>query len=121
MSAVDIGWIGNNRAVRHIATSAGVFRHGNRYGNAKPRQRLSRDAQYIGIDDYSTATDWYNTQPDVFADGQALPFHSNAIDHCLLLEGIEIFRARTAFLRSQNVGRQGKRHSNESRKFRYTG
>jgi len=25
MSAVDIGWIGNDRAVRHIATSAGVF------------------------------------------------------------------------------------------------
>lgn len=52
----------------------------------------------FGVDFYSTATGWYNTQPDVFADAQALPFHSNSIDHCLLLEGIEMFRARTAFL-----------------------
>ncbi len=42
-------------------------------------------------------------------------------DRIVSEQGIEIFRARTAFLRSQNVGRQGKCHSNRSRKFRYTG
>ena len=57
--------------------------------DAKPRQQLSRDAHYIGVDYYSTAIDWYNTRPDVFADAQALPFQSNSIDHCLLLDVLE--------------------------------
>ncbi len=42
-------------------------------------------------------------------------------DRILSEQVIEIFRARTAFLGSQHVGRQGKCHSNQSRKFRYTG
>jgi SAM-dependent methyltransferase len=57
--------------------------------DAKPRRQLNRDAHYIGVDYYSTATDWYDTRPDVFADAQALPFHSNSIDHCLLLDVLE--------------------------------
>jgi SAM-dependent methyltransferase len=57
--------------------------------SAKPRRQLGQDADYIGVDYYSTAVDWYNTRPDVFADAQALPFHANSIDHCLLLDVLE--------------------------------
>lgn len=57
--------------------------------DAKPRQLLSPDTHYIGLDYYSTATDWYNTRPDVYADAQALPFHSSTFDHCLLLDVLE--------------------------------
>ena len=57
--------------------------------DAKPRRQLGRDAHYVGVDYYSTATDWYNTRPDVFADAQALPIRSNSIDHCLLLDVLE--------------------------------
>lgn len=57
--------------------------------DAKPRSQLGGDAHYIGVDYYSTATDWYHTRPDIFADAEALPFHSNTIDHCLLLDVLE--------------------------------
>jgi SAM-dependent methyltransferase len=57
--------------------------------DAKPKRHLGQNAQYIGLDYYSTATDWYHTRPDVFADAQALPFQPNSIDHCLLLDVLE--------------------------------
>ena len=57
--------------------------------DAKPRNHLGADACYIGLDYYSTATNWYHTRPDVFADAQALPFFSNSINHCLLLDVLE--------------------------------
>lgn len=57
--------------------------------DAKPRRLLGREARYIGVDYYSTATDWYETRPDVYADAQALPFQANSIDHCLLLDVLE--------------------------------
>ncbi len=57
--------------------------------DAKPRGHLGQDARYIGLDYYATATDWYNTRPDVFSDAQALPFRANSIDHCLLLDVLE--------------------------------
>ncbi len=57
--------------------------------DAKPRAYVHRTARYIGVDYYSTSTEWYNTTPDVFADAQALPFRSNSIDHCLLLDVLE--------------------------------
>ncbi len=44
---------------------------------------------YFGLDYYSTATDWYRTQPDVFGDAQSLPIEDDAIDHALLLDVLE--------------------------------
>ena len=56
---------------------------------AKPRRELGADVDYIGIDLPLTATGWYHTRPDVFADAQELPFIANCIDHCLLLDVLE--------------------------------
>ena len=57
--------------------------------DSRPRRYLPHDARYIGLDYFSTATDWYGTLPDVFGDAQALPFADNSIDHALLLDVAE--------------------------------
>jgi SAM-dependent methyltransferase len=57
--------------------------------DAKPKAHLPPNARYIGLDYYSTATDWYGTRPDLFADAQSLPLESSSIDHCLLLDVLE--------------------------------
>ena len=57
--------------------------------DAKPRQYLPDDADYIGIDYYSTATQWYDTRPDLFANAEALPLRNDSIDHALLIDVLE--------------------------------
>jgi SAM-dependent methyltransferase len=57
--------------------------------DSKPRRYLSPAADYLGIDYFATATDWYHTRPDVFADAQALPLKGDSIDHTLLLDVLE--------------------------------
>ena len=54
-----------------------------------PRRYLPADANYVGLDYYSTATEWYGTRPDVFGDAQSLPFIDSSIDHALLLDVLE--------------------------------
>jgi len=44
---------------------------------------------YIGLDYYVTASGWYETVPDVFADAQALPFAGESIGTVLLLDVLE--------------------------------
>lgn len=58
-------------------------------GTGRPRHHLPSDAEYLGIDYYVTATEWYGTRPDVFADARALPLKNGCIDHCLLLDVLE--------------------------------
>ena len=53
------------------------------------RQYLPVSAEYIGLDYYQTATEWYNTKPDVFGDAQRLPFADVTIDSVLLLDVLE--------------------------------
>ena len=53
------------------------------------KQLLPMTATYVGLDYYSTATDWYNTEPDVFGDAQSLPVADSSIDHALLLDVLE--------------------------------
>lgn len=55
----------------------------------KPRRHLPADAQYIGIDYFSTAIDWYGTRPDLYADAQFLPLVDCCVDHSLLLDVLE--------------------------------
>jgi len=54
-----------------------------------PRKFLPADANYIGLDYYSTATGWYGTQPDLYGDAQSLPIEDNGVDHALLLDVLE--------------------------------
>ena len=54
-----------------------------------PKKCLPPAATYVGLDYFSTATGWYGTPPDVYADAQALPIADNSIDHGLLLDVIE--------------------------------
>ncbi len=57
--------------------------------DAKPRRHLSGAAHYLGLDYYSTATNWYGTRPDVYADAEALPLRDESVDHSLLLDVLE--------------------------------
>jgi SAM-dependent methyltransferase len=56
---------------------------------SKPEGYLPPAAQHLGMDYYSTATDWYGTRPDLFADAQALPLKDRCADHALLLNALE--------------------------------
>ena len=57
--------------------------------DGKPRRHLPEGATYIGVDYLPTATDWYGTRPDLFADAQKLPLANESIDHVLLLDVLE--------------------------------
>lgn len=50
---------------------------------------LPKDRTYIGLDYYSTATQWYGTKPTIYGDAHALPFADNKIESVLLLDVIE--------------------------------
>jgi len=54
-----------------------------------PRALLSPSAQYVGLDYYATASEWYGTRPDVYGDAHALPFADSSIDNVLLLDVME--------------------------------
>lgn len=57
--------------------------------DSRPRDYLPADASYVGIDYLPTATEWYATRPDLFADAQQLPLQDNSVDHVLLLDVLE--------------------------------
>ena len=56
---------------------------------AHPSRFLPEGVHYVGVDYYLTATGWYGTRPDVFADARALPLADNSVDHALLLDVLE--------------------------------
>ena len=53
------------------------------------RQYLSSNVEYIGLDYYQTATEWYETKPNIFGDAQQLPLESESIDSVFLLDVLE--------------------------------
>jgi SAM-dependent methyltransferase len=55
----------------------------------KPREYLGDDAEYLGLDYFDTATEWYKSSPDVFGDAQQLPLADNSVDHVLLFDVLE--------------------------------
>ena len=57
--------------------------------DGKPKNYLAPDIRYIGIDHFVTASQWYRTKPDVFADAAMLPISGESIDHFLLLDVLE--------------------------------
>ncbi|MES9899025.1 MAG: class I SAM-dependent methyltransferase [Sedimenticola sp.] len=52
-------------------------------------QNLPDPSQYIGLDYLPTATEWYGSKPDVFGDGQALPFDAASFDSVTLIHVLE--------------------------------
>ena len=60
--------------------------------DGRPRRFLGAGANYVGLDYYLTATGWYGTRPDVFADAQSLPLRDGCVDHALLLDVLEHIR-----------------------------
>lgn len=57
--------------------------------DGKPRKYLPEQAEYIGLDYFDTASNWYKTRPSVFGDAQQLPFSGGVVDHVLLLDVLE--------------------------------
>lgn len=57
--------------------------------DAKPRRHLPAAATYIGLDYLPTASEWYDTRPDVYADAAQLPFDDASVNHVLLLDVLE--------------------------------
>ncbi len=53
------------------------------------RRFLPKDSAYIGLDYYSTATQWYGTRPAIYGDAHALPFPDNQFQSVLLLDVLE--------------------------------
>lgn len=53
------------------------------------RHRLPKSVQYIGLDYYQTAVEWYGTRPDIFADARRLPIADELIDSVLMLHVLE--------------------------------
>ncbi len=85
-------WFAFFREERHLKTSCAEltgFVLDIGCADGKPRAQLRDDALYVGLDYYSTATDWYNTRPSLYGDAQSLPIASNSIDHSLLLDVLE--------------------------------
>lgn len=63
---------------------------------------LQKGTQYIGIDYYSTATQLYKTQPNVFGDAQSLPFASESFDTLLLLDVLEHLPSPDSCIKESN-------------------
>jgi SAM-dependent methyltransferase len=53
------------------------------------RQLLPASAEYIGLDYYRTAVEWYQTQPDLFGDARNLPIDDESVDGVLLIHVLE--------------------------------
>lgn len=54
----------------------------------KPQINLT-GADYVGLDYFVTATEWYGCTPDVYGDAHTLPIQEGAIDTVLLLNVLE--------------------------------
>ena len=54
-----------------------------------PRQYLSDNCEYFGLDYPTTAKNWYHTQPNIYGDAQKLPLKTGSIDNILLIDVLE--------------------------------
>lgn len=58
-------------------------------GEMAVRVHLPEACEYISLDYYVTARDWYGTSPSIFGDGQNLPIKSESVDTVFLLDVLE--------------------------------
>jgi SAM-dependent methyltransferase len=57
--------------------------------NKWPKKHLPPETTYIGLDYLPTASQWYKTRPDVYADGSVLPIATETINVVLLIDVLE--------------------------------
>jgi SAM-dependent methyltransferase len=81
------------RVEPYVQAAIGALADGNVLDVGCSDQRikahLPKCVAYTGLDYYSTATDWYGTRPDVFADAHYLPFGGDQFQSALLLDVLE--------------------------------
>lgn len=58
-------------------------------GHQKIRNLVRQQDTYIGLDYYQTATQWYLSSPNLYADAQILPIRDNTADSVVLLDVLE--------------------------------
>lgn len=58
-------------------------------GRQDIRKQLPDTVDYIALDYYDTAVNWYESRPNIFGDGQYLPIASSSVDTVLLLDVME--------------------------------
>jgi SAM-dependent methyltransferase len=57
--------------------------------NKWAQQNLPPNCEYVGLDYYETATQWYESVPDVYGDALMLPFASESFDVVILIDVLE--------------------------------
>jgi SAM-dependent methyltransferase len=57
--------------------------------NKWPQKLLPASTHYIGLDYYQTATEWYQSKPDVFGTALDLPIADKSLDGVICLDVIE--------------------------------
>ena len=58
-------------------------------GNRFLERYLREDINYIGIDYLITATEWYHSNPDIYADAKSIPVRDESVNHVFLLDVLE--------------------------------
>ncbi len=58
-------------------------------GGSEIRKYIDDRCDYIPLDYYQTAVDWYQSRPEVYGDAQALPFSDRSLDTVFLLDVLE--------------------------------
>jgi SAM-dependent methyltransferase len=58
-------------------------------GHRGIEKMLPRGCSYFGLDLYETATGWYASEPDIYANAENLPLKNDTFEHVLALEVFE--------------------------------
>jgi SAM-dependent methyltransferase len=58
-------------------------------GHQLIKQYINNNQMYIGLDNYYTASQWYESKPDIYANGESLPLASCCINNILLFDVLE--------------------------------
>lgn len=58
-------------------------------GHQQIKNYLAANTEYIGLDYYQTATEWYHSRPAIYGNAEQLPIISNSMDAVLLLDVLE--------------------------------
>lgn len=53
------------------------------------KNKITDNCEYVGLDYYKTATEWYESTPEVFGDAHTLSFPDKSFDCVLLLDVME--------------------------------